>query len=617
MTHIRDEDCAALTIYPSRPLAEDEIRVLHLSPGYFDENIRADLQIVTLGSGLHYEALSYTWGGSVEERSIILDGERSFSITDNLWYALRRLRSPSEAQTFWVDALCINQADTEERNKQVSRMFDIYKAAHRVIVWLGEPSRAAIDDTSATFRNAEPVEGDHTGLSILDTEETSTVSARDRAAFEDLDRVVYNTDPLWWERAWTVQEVLANRNVRICFGSRELPWTDESARNDFVGWADEYQFEQYQVNPKLDRQRMRLLEQCQWIKDLSLRRKRDDRRFTALADIIMRRSVSDPRDKVFSLLGVMNPTSAALVLTDYTRPTWEIFAKVTFAVIVGDASFEILRFINPCQPRNPKLPSWAVDFTASELGAIIPRTPFGGYRELRNRRVPNTVSHSNDLRELRTSGRVLDAVHAVQPLPGPSSALYENVVTEELEVLLYGALIKVRAGSLRNIVADVRKSTSALDRASRLIKDDGDDTVSQTIVLDQDCIHGALIAAFRHWEASTGFTTQTENSSTEEEPWPTEPMRQVRWYAEDTAGAPALLITRRGFIGVGPANILKDDLVALLPGGKRPIILRPSGNSYTFEGFAYIHGTCNTWAPGEIGDAWFQSGLEDRAFCLI
>jgi Heterokaryon incompatibility protein (HET) len=38
----------------------------------------------------------------------------------------------------WIDAICINQNDIEERNAQVKRMRDIYTQLSYVLVWLGK-----------------------------------------------------------------------------------------------------------------------------------------------------------------------------------------------------------------------------------------------------------------------------------------------------------------------------------------------------------------------------------------------------------------------------------------------------------------------------------------------
>ena len=85
-----------------------------------------------------YEALSYVWGDVAAHKSSISLNGAEFTVSDNLFAALRRLRLPDSDRDLWVDALCINQADNAEKSREVLRMLDIYRAAERVLVWLGE-----------------------------------------------------------------------------------------------------------------------------------------------------------------------------------------------------------------------------------------------------------------------------------------------------------------------------------------------------------------------------------------------------------------------------------------------------------------------------------------------
>lgn len=62
------------------------------------------------------------------------------AVSQNLALALRYLRSRDQVRTLWIDAICINQEDTDERSEQVGRMSDIYKLADKVIAWLGPSS---------------------------------------------------------------------------------------------------------------------------------------------------------------------------------------------------------------------------------------------------------------------------------------------------------------------------------------------------------------------------------------------------------------------------------------------------------------------------------------------
>lgn len=86
---------------------------------------------------LEHGALSYVWGFSSKAVPINLDGFK-IPVTQNLEYALRYPRRQTQPRRIWVDAVCINQADLDERSKQVSRMKNIYQQAFNVVIWLGE-----------------------------------------------------------------------------------------------------------------------------------------------------------------------------------------------------------------------------------------------------------------------------------------------------------------------------------------------------------------------------------------------------------------------------------------------------------------------------------------------
>lgn len=83
-----------------------------------------------------YTSLSYVWGDTVDPSYIILNGEKRFAVTRNLHGALKALRSASEGMCLWVDALCINQADFEEKKVQIGLMRRIYQQAEKVIAYV-------------------------------------------------------------------------------------------------------------------------------------------------------------------------------------------------------------------------------------------------------------------------------------------------------------------------------------------------------------------------------------------------------------------------------------------------------------------------------------------------
>ena len=93
-----------------------------------------------------YVALSYCWGDAGTTREIIVNGY-SIRVTVNLEAALRQLRDSNcikQGLKLWVDAICIDQNNLEERGQQVGRMRDIYASAWHVVIWLG----ADADDSS-------------------------------------------------------------------------------------------------------------------------------------------------------------------------------------------------------------------------------------------------------------------------------------------------------------------------------------------------------------------------------------------------------------------------------------------------------------------------------------
>ena len=88
---------------------------------------------VSLTWRARYEALSYTWGDPKITKPVICSGKK-IEITANLHSALYHLRYPDRQRILWVDALCINQEDDNDKETQVQRMGRIYSKAQRVLI---------------------------------------------------------------------------------------------------------------------------------------------------------------------------------------------------------------------------------------------------------------------------------------------------------------------------------------------------------------------------------------------------------------------------------------------------------------------------------------------------
>src|SRR2546421_5214679 len=83
-----------------------------------------------------YDGLSYTWGGDTKPRHIIYNNSQ-IDITQNLFEALHQFRKQDRDRSMWVDALCINRSDDEEKFSQIPLMKHIYARATCVMIWLG------------------------------------------------------------------------------------------------------------------------------------------------------------------------------------------------------------------------------------------------------------------------------------------------------------------------------------------------------------------------------------------------------------------------------------------------------------------------------------------------
>ncbi|KAH8593084.1 heterokaryon incompatibility protein-domain-containing protein, partial [Bisporella sp. PMI_857] len=124
--------------YETLDKSTQEIRLLLLRPSK-DPTKPIELSIfkVPLQNANPYWALSYTWGDASFREKVQLN-KLKFSVTRNLFEALKSLQSRlSDELRLWVDAVCINQGDLDERSQQVKMMCHIYAQADIVAAFMG------------------------------------------------------------------------------------------------------------------------------------------------------------------------------------------------------------------------------------------------------------------------------------------------------------------------------------------------------------------------------------------------------------------------------------------------------------------------------------------------
>src|SRR5690348_3268834 len=115
--------------YTYTPLPEGSVRLLRLLPNS-DTNSYIECRLIVFsmldsGSTHPYEALSYVWGSEDDKTPVYVDGDKLY-VTANLYMALSHIRHCLVERIIWADAICINQDDNDEKDRQVQSMAKIY-----------------------------------------------------------------------------------------------------------------------------------------------------------------------------------------------------------------------------------------------------------------------------------------------------------------------------------------------------------------------------------------------------------------------------------------------------------------------------------------------------------
>lgn len=102
-----------------------------------------------------YAALSYVWGlpDPDANTTVVLNGH-TVPAQPSLLRALQSFRERGDEGYIWADAICINQADLDEKKTQIGLMGDIYRLAERTVIWLGPSS----DDSEVAMRALEELD---------------------------------------------------------------------------------------------------------------------------------------------------------------------------------------------------------------------------------------------------------------------------------------------------------------------------------------------------------------------------------------------------------------------------------------------------------------------------
>ncbi|KAK4125735.1 HET-domain-containing protein [Parathielavia appendiculata] len=280
--------------YRGTELPKNSLRLLDIEPATHDDGpVVCTLKEVPFGSRPKYEALSYMWGPEEGKDAMILNGH-PFHVRKNLRDALIFLRnevaSGNAQPPFWIDAICINQSNRAERNRQLPIMGQIYFRAGTVVVWLGSSYQTfekRMTNETTSEEDKKPEEHD---------------SSRDKRIQQEMVRCLQKDD--YWGRLWIIQEIGRARKLRVCFGTQTLSW------ERFAQLITMHNGDGNTGPLRLDG----LLRKEKYNDSHTLKRLLEDHKAAKCSDV---------RDKVYGLVGLAS--DAAEFPMDYKKTPYEVW----------------------------------------------------------------------------------------------------------------------------------------------------------------------------------------------------------------------------------------------------------------------------------------------------
>lgn len=428
-------------IYQPLPHPQRSIRLLSIVPGWPDDTIHVALVTVQdLRDAPAYIALSYVWGLTHAADPVFCNGV-SMRVTKSLGDALHAFRPlpssdpdevrrhgvevmsvddvchssrhiwrdiacnkwekplESHAQTFfiWIDALCINQEDMEERSSQVKSMREIYQNAQTVRIWFGaELTHLSTDEASRD----EPISSSswldkflgRTRLSIYG--DMLCVLSFIAQAFHNAKYKLSSHDESlpgfppsnapewkmlrrffqqpWFYRVWTVQEIAMAQDALLIVGDWELDWKAFSIALDYL-YHSQYRYSLVWKSKAV--WKLNIFDSS-WtglpldsaVYMCRIKSEVDQRPLLmGLLSLGRIRGATQPVDHVFAVLNLsadwtavdIGVTSKPYIEPDYAKSVARTFADVTTWLISFHRSLDVLSFVEyEAREDHPSCPSW-------------------------------------------------------------------------------------------------------------------------------------------------------------------------------------------------------------------------------------------------------------------
>lgn len=550
--------------YQRLPANKRCIRLLAIHPGCNRDPLHIELQehpvdLSADGEDLTpYEALSYVWG--LEERVEVVKfgpgGLSSRPVTANLAEALHHLRYPDRPRTMWIDAVCIDQDNDEEKSSQVSIMGEIFHRAARVVAWLG----LATDLTPHAIELFNDIGSQVDIVSWFPQVMRPTDSARDRSLGDDsipLPNLDCDTETImdllhrpWFRRLWVRQEVKLARQAIAMVGGYSLSWAN--FRNTvFCLWIKTRNLDPYS-NMAMD--------------VLVVFVPGHYYNLPYLRQALQKGDCKDPRDKLYAVLSLLRSRRSLDIVPDYSISPAAIFRDAILKHLANDQN---LLFLETCDLReqaqrllglNSWVPDWSIDMSfqgillSTTAGSMfLPKLNYLGNGVLRLAGVE--CAEIESVEKLDTASR-LTTLHSINNFVtklSPGRALDSEYVPDSSFLDALCSLLLFNAFR-ENFRPPIEYLPSFEEMRTRIGLFLSKGAVSYEYDLDRPglaCVEN-IRSCFRGWH---------------------------------------LLVTADKRIGAAVDGISPGDRIVLFPGSRIPIVLRPLRDGrFQVVGPCYLHG---------------------------
>ncbi|KAL8740304.1 MAG: hypothetical protein Q9190_006979 [Brigantiaea leucoxantha] len=597
---------------------------------------------------LKYEAVSYTWGK--RPFNGLLDiSSGSIQVPDNLANALRELTPRHGLRYLWADAVCIDQTNVTEKNLQVAMMGEIFERAQRVLIWLGlgDEHTSHVFDLFRTLSSRADDYG--VNMDLIDSttnlwDGAPTLDHRQKhlldnlAVDHDFRGIVDFYSNAWFERLWVVQEIALARDLEIHCGSYSIGWRQFMVAALLQYWAIRgATFSNWEIPPGLTKA-VRVFT-ARW----RHRKTQDIGLVTHMAPLRQKECLLD-LDRIYALLHLRGPRDPQ-IYPDYTQSVRQVYTSTTEALMRNQMSVLAYAGIAPrymrllqksinttSVPSDDKflqslkndvltdddppldelcseLPSWVADWRitgfhpsvlfsggkkysahAGTVGCWVRMDPRALEQSLPGIRSPETI--------LIVSAIQVDVIHVERGLSGIQVSSLEQIRTRVLEIK-----------KLYNSEEDriLLTEEDALTVFARAIIADGQLAESREFIrkpwLSEDLVNLWLQFEATPFQPSNPETRQPEiDSSFEPRQSTTTVQGGVLYavselYAYRVALRAALrfrtfFITKKGYVGLAPAMVRKDDFIVIIKGVTVPMLLRRIPDSVPGLITCYLIGDC-------------------------